>query len=160
MAKRQHSTHPSAAPLLACIEAGKFTRAEAARRLKLESVQIITNWLRMDRGIPSNRLSDVAALCGLSTDDYRARAGLIPAAPGSSNSARLIAEFEALPDGLKFYLTRKASELRRYSESLTPFQVRATIPPDDPTAYQNWERELHADMLHQEGRGNNKPNVA
>jgi len=55
MSHRKRPVHQTALPLLACIKAGRFTRAEVASSLGLES-QNVTNWLA--RGIPANVLEE------------------------------------------------------------------------------------------------------
>lgn len=73
MATRSTPVHDTALPLLRRINDGRFTKAEAARSLGVLP-QHITNWLA--RGIPAAQLHRVAALCKLTTDQYRAEAGL------------------------------------------------------------------------------------
>lgn len=142
MAKRLKEVHASAGPLWRCISGGKFTRAQAAKRLGLVDVQNITNWL--SRGVPARRLSDVAELCGLSTDEYRAQAGLRH--PPRITAPALSGQFQSLPDGLRTYIARKISDLHDYAQSLPSFLRSKLEPPPDHEEYVEWEQELLRDM--------------
>lgn len=135
-------------PLMKRIGEGKFTKAGAAKKLNVLS-QHITNWLR--RGIPATRLHDVADLCGLDTDAYRLEAGLPTARrqpkQGKLATHALVSDFEALPDGLQTYVSRKASELRRLYEGLPVWLREKMEPPKDPAKYREWERDIEALMF-------------
>jgi len=145
MSQRLKEVHGSAGPLWRCISEGKFTRAQAAKKLGLVDVQNITNWL--SRGIPARRLSDVADLCGLTTDDYRAQAGLRPHRQGSvATTTMVVSQFEALPEGLRKYVTRKIADLNGYADSLPSFLRTKLDPPLDPDEYMKWEQEILADI--------------
>lgn len=143
MAKRQNEVHRTALPLLQRINAGKFTRTQVAKKLDVQQ-QHVTNWLR--RGIPASRLSDVAALCEISTDEYRLEAGLVKfskAKQGKLASAPHTADFDALPAGLQDYIERKTRELRALHEALPAWlREKFDSPPKDPAQYATWERDI------------------
>jgi hypothetical protein len=73
MSRRQAPIARSAMPLIARINAGRFTKAELARKLNVPP-QNVTNWL--SRGIPPAVIPKIAELCEVSTDDYLVEAGL------------------------------------------------------------------------------------
>jgi hypothetical protein len=62
-------------------------------------------------------------------------------------AAAMMEDFNALPVWLQEHITRKTAELRKYADSLPAF-VREGMkaPPKDQAGYQNWEREIEADM--------------
>ena len=59
----------------------------------------------------------------------------------------LIREILDLPVGLRRYMLRKASELKFYAGTLTPFQRNnLSAPPEDEQAFSMWEKELEAEL--------------
>lgn len=146
MAKRKRPVHRTALPLLHCITAGKFTRAQVAEKLGLD-VQNVTNWLA--RGIPAKELSSVASLCELSTDDYRIQAGLATRGPQrlpAGEDATEVAPFEMLPEFLQIYITRKIAALLHRYESVPIWLRDKLAPPSDPDQYSQWETQIEAVM--------------
>ena len=139
MANRKKPIHPTAEPLFRLIREGRFTRAQAAEILGC-SVQNITNM--QSRGIPPNRVSDVASLCGMATDDYRLQAGLIPGAKPTVLASTALQEFNLLPGFLQAYLQRKVSALLvRYNK--IPLKLRKRLlPPSDVDQLRLWETEI------------------
>lgn len=143
MAHRQNEVHRTALPLLQRINAGKFTKAQAARKLGVQQANL-TNWL--SRGIPAGKIPDVAVLCELTTDEYRLEAGLAKfskAKQGKLASAPHAADFDALPAGLQDYIERKTRELRALHEALPAWlREKFDSPPKDPAQYAVWERDI------------------
>lgn len=121
-------------------------KAELAKKLKLGSPAVLTNWL--SRGIPLHAFPDVCAAIGMSEDRYRAQAGLTPKGrvQGELDSAELLAHFEALPPGLRAYITRKTRKLHEVWES-NPILRDVFTPPKDRARYREWEREIEALIL-------------
>jgi hypothetical protein len=145
MKERKRVIHPSAVPLLACIDSGKFTRKEVARRLGLANQANVTNWLA--RGIPARQIPEVAQLCGLSSEEYLARAGMTRTHPsGKVSTTALMADFEPLPEGVKRYLLRHASDLRSYCESLPQFLLDSIAPPESPEGFSEWAAKLQQEV--------------
>jgi len=107
----------------------------------------ITNWKA--RGIPRAELAKVAAWCGLSIEAFIAEASGKPVAPRQLqiDTAALVANYEALPQGLKEYVARKTADLRAFVDSL-PAYAREGLrqAPADPARMREWEREIEASM--------------
>lgn len=143
MAKRKTEMHRNALPLMQRINEGKTTRGKVAKALDV-GPQHVTNWLR--RGIPAARIPDVANHIGISTDEYRLEAGLLPKGAkgkqGKLHAAPHMRDFDALPDGLQSYIVRKTIELRRLYESLPAWLRDKLIPPKDPDQYRAWELDI------------------
>lgn len=148
MRKRTTPVHQSAMPLQKRINDGKFTKSQLAAKLDVRP-QHVTNWL--SRGIPSRRIQDVAALCGLNSDDYLREAGIESkhAAPKQQklDSPALLQDFEVLPDGLRTHILRKTRELRDLYEALPVWLRDKLVPPKDPERYREWERDIEALVL-------------
>lgn len=127
---------------------GRGSKAELAKKLKLSSGQaVITNWLK--RGtVPLSRFEEVCAAIGMSEDRYRSLAGLKikGSAQADLDSAELLSHFEALPPGLRAYVTRKARRLREIYDG-HPILREVFTPPKDPARNKEWEREIEALML-------------
>lgn len=148
--RRERTIHPTASILFEALSAGRITRAEVTRRLDLRNRQSVTNWLV--HGIPPRHLPGVAALCGLSTDEYRAKVGLVTALesgaiePVATSTEQLVANFENLPAGLQLYVLRKVKEWRKYADTLPSFLRDAVKPPEDVGALRAWELEFFKAM--------------
>ena len=145
MAKRKRAVHQSAMPLFKFINSGRLTRAEVAKKLNLD-VQNVTNWLA--RGIPAKQLSDVAALCELSTDQYRAQAGLgVKTRPNRPEDVMAAHGYQALPIFLQQYVLRKIDSLLR-TYNAVPNEMRKKLsPPKNPEQYRQWESEIESMLL-------------
>lgn len=102
----------------------------------------ITNWKK--RGLPRGELSKIATWCGLTVEAYLAEASGKPAARHRPlEAAALLDDYEALPDGLKEIIARKAAALRHYVDSLPPFLRDAMRKaPADPVQYRKWEEQI------------------
>lgn len=144
------ATKIPALPLFNRIGRTKGGAAGFAKKIDL-SEQRLSNWKR--RGIPARELPRVTAALGINVETYLREASQSPdraGEPGAqygSESATLIEDFAALPTWLQEHIARKASELRRYAESLPTF-VRDGMkpPPKDAEGYRVWEREIELDM--------------
>ena len=145
VAKRKRAVHQSALPLLNFINSGKLTRAEVARKLNLD-VQNVTNWLA--RGVPAKQLPEVAALCDLSTDEYRAQAGLgVKTRPDRPKNVMAEHGYNALPIYLQQYVVRKIDNLLR-TYNAVPIEMRMKLsPPKNPEQYRLWESEIESVLL-------------
>ncbi|MBE0615224.1 MAG: hypothetical protein IH604_16245 [Burkholderiales bacterium] len=145
MAKRKRAVHQSAMPLLNCINSGRLTRAEVAKKLNLD-VQNVTNWLA--RGIPAKQLPEVAALCDLSTDEYRAQAGLgVKTRPDRPENVMAAHGYHSLPIFLQQYVLRKIDSLLR-TYNAVPVEMRKKLsPPKNPEQYRQWESEIESVLL-------------
>lgn len=117
------------------------------------SEQRIANWKH--RGIPAAEVGRVASAIGISYEQYMKEAGQElppvarqPAAQYTIEAAKLLEDYNALPDWLQEHIARKAAELRNYAESL-PAYVRDGMkgPPKDPASYADWERHIVEEML-------------
>lgn len=64
----------------------------------------------------------------------------------SIETAKMMEDFEHLPDGLKEHIARKTAELRAYADALPGFIRDGLRPPSDPDSYRKWEREMEADI--------------
>lgn len=108
----------------------------------------ITNWKA--RGVPLAELPKVAQWCQITVDAYLSEAGLPTASrPKSFEAATLLADYDALPDGLKEIVARKAAELRRFVDSLQPlFRDALDKAPTDPERYQAWEHDIADAIAH------------
>jgi len=148
--RREREAHPTAAPLLDALNAGKLTRADIQQKLGLGSRQVVTNWLAY--GVPARHLPSVAALCGLSTDAYRERVGLAGADPDSridpavTRTEQLLANYGALPAWMQDYFLRKMKEARKYADVLPEFMARDAASPVDEAKLRVIERDFLAKM--------------
>lgn len=147
MSRRETEIHRTALPLLRRINEGKFTRTDVARKLDVKA-QHVTNWL--SRGVPSARLPDVAALCGVSTDQYRLEAGLLRGAKARQaklETAPYLEDFEALPDGLQAYIASRTAQLRALYEGFPSWlRDKLDTAPKDPDQYRAWEIDIETLM--------------
>lgn len=102
----------------------------------------ITNWKK--RGLPRGELSKIATWCGLTVEAYLAEASGKPTVRHRPlEAAALLDDYEALPDGLKEIIARKAAALRHYVDSLPPFLRDAMRKaPADPAQYRKWEEQI------------------
>lgn len=140
----------SAVPLFTRLGRGG---ASAFAKKYRASEQRIANWKR--RGIPAAEVGRVAAVLGITYEEYMREAGVeIPSVarqPGGQytlEGQRLLNDFNALPDWLQEHIARKTAELRAYADSL-PAYVRDGMkgPPKDPASYTDWERHIVEDMM-------------
>jgi hypothetical protein len=157
VAKRKRAVHQSAMPLLNCINSGRLTRAEVAKKLNLD-VQNVTNWLA--RGIPAKQLPDVAALCELSTDEYRAQAGLgvkVKTRPNRPEDVMAAHGYHALPTFLQQYILRKIERLLRTYNAVPIVMRKKLSPPKNPDQYRQWESEIESVLLRQAVFKNGEP---
>lgn len=151
MSSRERTIHPSAQILYEALGAGHLTRADVMRVLGLASRQNVTNWL--SHGIPARHIPDVAKLCGMSTDEYRARSGIggaagaLPFPPIHREHEQLVANFDALPRGLQVYFLRKIKEARKFAAGLPAFLLEDV--PDDDARLRAWERGFFEAMERQ-----------
>jgi len=148
MAKRQKPVHQTALPLKQWMDARNKSGVQVAKLLNISMSQTITNWLA--RGVPAYRIPEVAALCGLTTDEYRIQAGLAPGSVKGKQPTLLgathMADFKALPDYLQMYIERQTSDLRKLYETLPAWLRDKLVPPKDAEQYQTWERDIQALM--------------
>lgn len=139
----------SAAPLFERL--GRGGAAAFAKKIN-SSEQRVANWKR--RGIPAAEVGTVAGALGMTYEEYMRAAGhevhVARQRPGqyTIEAAKLLEDFNALPDWLQEHVARKAAELRQYADSL-PSYVRDGMkgPPKDPESYAAWESEIVADMI-------------
>lgn len=140
MGTRKTEVHRSALPLLRRIKDGRLKRQEVEKKLDIKP-QHLTNWLT--RGVPARRLPDVAAVCDLSTDEYRLEAGMVIRARGKDLLAQaLLTDFRALPEGLREHIARKTAALRELCQDMPKFLMESLKPPKDPEKYKEWERDI------------------
>lgn len=113
----------------------------------------VTNWKA--RGVPRGELPKIAAWCKLTVDAYLIEAGQpAPARQKGFEAHSLISDYEALPDGLKEIVARKAADLRRFVDGLPSF-VRESLKqaPTDPQQYREWELEIEAAIAGRDHQG-------
>lgn len=142
MARRKTGIHRTALPLFQRIKDKKLSRAKVQRELGIEP-QVLTNWL--SRGIAARRLPDVAAVCGISTDQYRLECGTTvrnKPKQGSLEAVALLVDFEKLPDGLKAYIERTTAELLEMYETMPSFLQIALKHRPDAASYREWEKGI------------------
>ena len=141
MSSRQKKVHPTAQPLFDCLNSHAFTRAEAAKHFSIDP-QNITNWL--SRGVPARRISEVAELCGISTDEYRFRAGLTSKSP-ANQPPDLGAD--GLPDYLRSYLRRKVATMQAHYDAVPEWLRDKLAPPTDRAVYPDWEQRIEGLLM-------------
>ncbi len=73
MGNRTRPVHATATPLSRRFEEGALSRKGVAKALGVE-VQNVTNWLA--RGVPSEKIDDLAELCGITPEQYKVEAGM------------------------------------------------------------------------------------
>lgn len=79
-----------------------------------------------------------------------------PKAPAAAASApigsqdQLLADWAALPEGWRYYLARKAKELRTIADALPDFLRDSLRPIPEEGSYREWERKL-AEFVAQRG---------
>jgi hypothetical protein len=147
---REREIHPSARPLWDAFQAGPLTRVDVMRQLRLNSRQVVSNWLR--DGIPSRHIAGVARVCGISPEEYRARAGLESAddgvmiLPARRDIEQLVGNYQALPPAMQAYVLRRIKEARQYLGSLPEFLHEGAGPPAAPDKLREWEVGFFAAM--------------
>lgn len=140
----------SATPFLRRLQDRGLNQAQFAREHGYTPADL-TNW--KVRGLPRGELPKIAAWCKISVDAYLAEAGGVPhpKEPGQQTTleaAALLNDYDALPEGLKEIVARKAHGLREYVDSLPTFLREALKnAPSDPEQYRRWEREIEAALV-------------
>ena len=143
MANRKKDVYKTAIPLYQLIEQGSLTRASIVKSLAVSN-QTITNWLA--RGVPAARLTEVAEVCGMNTDEYRYNAGMSSRLPVGGKSLSI--GIEGLPKFMRAYLQAKAEDMLRHYQSV-PEWIRARLePPADPKHYELWREGLEVLLAH------------
>lgn len=126
---------------------GRGAKASFARKIHISHGRL-SNWLR--RGLPQSQVYKVATEMGISYETYLRQAGTIPplvkTAKPDFDSAKLMEDFEHLPDGLKEYVVRTAMELRATYESTPKFMRGIFKPPRGLASYRDWEKQI-ADLM-------------
>lgn len=157
MAKRQHAIHQTAMPLNKRFLDGSLTRKKVADLLGI-GVQNVTNWLR--RGVPAEKIDEVAAICGLTESEYKSEAGIRvksvtkPRQADLGNSA-ILDHLDALPVYLQDYLLKKTEELRKRWEKIPAWLREKLAPPKDPASYREWERNIEG-LMNKLSRGDDE----
>jgi hypothetical protein len=150
MTDREREIHPSAQPLWDALEARRCTRIDVMRQLRLNSRQVVSNWLR--DGVPPRHISGVARVCGISPEEYRDRAGLtstddgVMILPANRQIEQLVANFQALPPSLQDYVLRRVKEARKYVTSQPEFLHERMGPPPEPDKLREWEAGFFSAM--------------
>ena len=140
---RKTPIHPSALPLADALEAHAFTRQEVAVHFKMD-VQNVTNWIA--RGIPGRRITDVAEFCGMTTDEYRFKAGLTKKKPAATAKRSAVDLNDGLPDFLSNYLRRKIAKMRAQYAATPAWLLTKLAPPAGETEYRDWESHIETLM--------------
>ncbi len=138
MSNRQKPIHPTAAPLADCLKAHTFTRGEIAAHFGMD-VQNVTNWCA--RGVPSKRMTEVAEFCGMTTDEYRFKAGLTKVKPPTHKHA-VVDLSDGLPECLQNYLRHKIVVMRNQYQTTPEWLRKKLDPPADEAEYQEWEASV------------------
>jgi hypothetical protein len=150
MTNREREVHPSARILWDALEAGRFTRIDVVRQLRLNSRQVVSNWLHT--GVPQRHISGVARMCDISPEEYRSRSGLatgddgVMILPASREIEQLVANYQALPRAMQAYVLRRVKEARKYLASLPEFLHEGAGPPAEPDKLRDWERGFFSAM--------------
>lgn len=109
--------------------------------------QAVNGW-RTTGKIAKKHLTTIARLTNKPIAHFleSASAAREPDGQYTIEQSQLLENYQALPDGLKEHLARKAVELRAYVDALPPFLREGLKPPAEWDAYKQFERELEADM--------------
>jgi hypothetical protein len=139
-----------AKPLFDKLDSEKGAAAKLVIRLGVSHGRL-ANW--RTRGLPAAMLPEVAAYLGMTTDGYLEKIGRVsvrrmlqPPGQYTIEGEQLLADFYALPDGLREHIARKTAELRKYADALPSFLKDALKPPTDPESYRSWEKDMEDDM--------------
>lgn len=144
--KKPVATVPSA-PLFAYLAAEGVTPSEFARKMN-STPQVLTNW-KTRGNIPLTALPEVVDVMGITQDGYMllVQAKTRPPKQATFERTALLSDYDALPDGLREVVARKASELRKFIEALDPIYRDAfRNAPTDPEKNRAWEKEVEAAM--------------
>jgi hypothetical protein len=117
----------------------------------------ITNWKA--RGVPRAELPKIAQWCGLTVEAYLAEAsGNQTGVQRPLEAAALLDDYNALPDGLKEIVARKAAALRRFVDAFPPF-LRESLHhrPRDPAKHREWEQQIEDAIARLDPRDTDKP---
>lgn len=151
MAKRKNPIHQTAMPLYAYMQGAKVRGTTVAERIGVKS-QHVFNWLV--RGIPAEQISNVAALCGISTDEYRKQAGIASTVERGvplsdlTESTIAVEQIAALPPFLRHYIASKIRHMVRHYNAVPPYMRGRLDPPrDDAEQYAMWERDIEHLLL-------------
>jgi len=143
-----HEIHKSALPLLRRINDGTLTRADVSAHFGFPVN--VSNWLV--RGISAKRLPEVAAACGLTTEEYLAEAGM---AGDLALSRDLIApdtpiahDFNQLPPDLQRYLADKISDTVRNYKAIPKGMRLEPAPPRNSPQYAQWAANVEGLLAH------------
>lgn len=137
------------------VEKGIDSIADLATKMSVHR-QTVHKWIYETKGPPPAALFQLADLLDLSARYIAVAQG--PRKPNRQTAqndpqiTKLLDDFNALPDGLKDHVARKAEKLRKYAESLPSFLRDSLKPPVNGDAYRSWEREMEGDMARLNGQ--------